>query len=508
MQWLNKIVDEAMAKKPDGEILIESGISPSGSYHMGYLREIITCDAIVTVLNKQGRPARHIHFVDDQDGFRKVPKNLPPEYEKYLGKPLCDMPAPDGSGDSYADYALKPFLRSVEALGVKMDVIRSHERYRQGFFVEAIELVLQHLDEVRAVLEEVSGRKLGAEWSPIQVNEEGYLKKRPFVGIDAASKTIRYLDKDGREQSTAYDKGQVKLDWRLDWPGRWWLLSVDIEPFGRDHATKGGSYDTGRTLMDRVFKARAPLPVPYEFINRAGESKKMSASAGNGIMMSEVVTVLPPEVIRYFVLRSSPDKTLYFDPVGGVMRLIDEFAELSAKPDKTAEEAQLMELCTAGLSVTVSSVPFSHLVASYQAALKDTDKTLDIINRTEHGPAAKVQKELVEKELSFIEQWLNSWSPDEVKFALADSPPDGLPEAEQAFLKTLADKIEAAPAEADGEWFHKAIYELRDTSGLEPKQMFGALYRTLIGKDRGPRAGWFLSILPRDWLVKRLRLEQ
>ena len=25
--------------------------------------------------------------------------------------------------------------------------------------------------------------------------------------------------------------------------------------------------------------------------------------------------------------------------------------------------------------------------------------------------------------------------------------------------------------------------------------------------DRGPRAGWFLSILPRDWLLHRLRLE-
>jgi len=37
--------------------------------------------------------------------------------------------------------------------------------------------------------------------------------------------------------------------------------------------------------------------------------------------------------------------------------------------------------------------------------------------------------------------------------------------------------------------------------------MFEALYRALIGKTSGPRAGWFLSMLPREWLVTRLRLQ-
>jgi lysyl-tRNA synthetase class I len=37
--------------------------------------------------------------------------------------------------------------------------------------------------------------------------------------------------------------------------------------------------------------------------------------------------------------------------------------------------------------------------------------------------------------------------------------------------------------------------------------MFTTLYRALIGQTSGPRAGWFLSILPREWLVKRLSLK-
>lgn len=509
MQWLNKIVEQIIAARPEGEIIIESGISPSGSYHMGYLREILTCDVILLELQARARKARHIHFVDDQDGFRKVPAGLPEQYEKYLGRPLCDMPAPDGSDKSYADYSLEPFLASVKALGVQMEPVRSHEKYQAGFFTGAIELILGNLDDVKRVLEQVSGRKLGEEWSPIQVNEDGYLKKRPFVAIDKQSKTIKYLDKDEKEQMVAYDGGLVKLDWRLDWPARWWLMKVDVEPFGRDHATKGGSYDTGKELMKTIFKAPAPLPVPYEFINRAGDSVKMSASKGNGIDFSEVVQVLPPEVVRYFVFRSAPDKTLFFDPTEGVVRLIDEYAELLAKPAKTPEEKKLVELSSHGLKRIVSGVPFSHLVASYQAALKDPAKTIEIIERTEHAQVASEQKEIIAAELKFIDQWLERWAPDDVKFALSQSVnADDFSPKNKEFLSGLADKIAAATADADGEWFHKAIYEFKDQLGLPPKDLFGILYKVLIGKPSGPRAGWFLSILPRDWLIKRLRLEQ
>jgi len=513
MQWLNKIIDEAIKRQPEGEIIVESGISPSGTYHMGYLREIITCDAIVKGLKLRDRTARHIHFVDDLDGFRKVPSGLPAGYEQYLGIPLCDMPAPDGSNQSYADYALKSFLASVAKLGVKMDVMRSHEKYRQGFFVPAIEKSLDSIDKVKQVLEEVSGRKLDDQWSPIQVNEEGYLKKRPFVGIDTTKKTIDYLDKNGVPQTISYAKGDVKLDWRLDWPARWWLMGVNVEPFGRDHATKGGSYDTGSVLMKAVFGTEAPQAVPYNFINRAGETKKMSASKGNGIEISEVVSVLPPEVIRYFVLRAAPDKPLFFDPQGGVVRLIDEFAELLAKENKSDNDQQLTALCTDGLDhITVSNVPFSHLVASYQAALKDPTKTMDIIERTEHAKTVKEQASIIEHELKFIDQWLAKWAPEDVKFELLQKTDRSqFSVAQKQFLAQLADKIEKAldpPAGgADGEWFHAAIYGLKDTSSLEPKEMFSTLYQVLIGKESGPRAGWFLSILQRDWLINRLRLE-
>src|SRR4051812_24398433 len=105
MQWLSKIADEIGHRNPSGDILIESGGSPSGTYHLGHMRELVICDAILLELRRRGREARHIYFVDDLDVFRKVPSNVPSEWEKYLGMPICDVPSPGGEEErSYADH--------------------------------------------------------------------------------------------------------------------------------------------------------------------------------------------------------------------------------------------------------------------------------------------------------------------------------------------------------------------------------------------------------------------
>ncbi|MDO8592127.1 MAG: lysine--tRNA ligase [bacterium] len=505
MQWLNKIVDEVIAKYPKGEIIVSSGVSPSGKYHVGTLREVLTADAVLIELKRRGRKAHHLHFVDDHDRFRKVPSGVPVEFEKYIGRPLCDMPSPDPKYKSYADYYWSDFKDNIKKLGLEVEVVITSEKYRDGTFVEAIEIALSKIDEIKKILDEVSGRKLEDAWSPIQVIEDGYLKKRFFVSLDSSSKEIVYKDSEGKKSSISYAGGLVKLDWRLDWPARWWIFKVNAEPFGRDHATKGGSYDTGKELVVKVFGGKAPVPVPYNFINRAGETKKMSKSAGDTITITELLQVLPPEIVRFFVLRYGPEKQLFFDQTDGVVRLIDEYAELLSKKD----DEQLIEIVSSTLAQnTISNVPFSHLVASYQAALKHPVKTVDIIARTEHAEVAGSQKEIIERELAYIDQWLEKWAPDDVKFDLVDKvDASKFNDVEKKFLGYLADKIEQAPKSADGEWFHKAIYELKESGDLTPEQVFSPIYESLIGKSNGPRAGWFLSILPREWLIKRLNLE-
>ncbi len=508
MQWLNNIVDEILAKHPEGEILIESGGSPSGTYHLGHMRELITCDAILLELRHRGRSARHIYFVDDLDVFRKVPSNVPQEWEAYLGLPLCDVPSPDGNDLSYADYFLNGLIESCRVLDIEVEFVRSHPKYRAGWFVPAIELCLENLTQIRSTLERISNRQLDESWSPIQVLEDGRLKNRKFLKLNKQDKTVDYVTPDGENRSVHYDKGEVKLDWRLDWPARWWMLNVSVEPFGREHASAGGSFDTGLQLMQDVFKADAPVPVPYDSIHMVGDTKKMSASKGTAISAMEGAQIMPPEVIRYFVLRSPLNRPINFDPVDGLMRLMDEFAELTARSDRSNNEERLLQVSIKENKSVVSKVPFSHLVASYQASLKDVEKTLEVIKRTEHSQIASDEADIIKSELRFIDSWLEKRAPEDVKFSLIDkSQLADFSEPQKEYMSQLAALIEKAPEDADGVWFHSAIYEFKDKVSLEPKQLFTTLYQVTIGKEAGPRAGWFLSILPRTWLVARLKLE-
>lgn len=510
MQWLNTIVEKLIADYPDEEIVVSSGVSPSGTYHLGTLREVMTAEIITVELLRRGYHARHLHIVDDLDVFRKVPVNVDESWSQYLGMPLCDVPAPDGSDRSYADYFLADLIDAAGKLNLVMEVVRSHERYRSGANVPAIEVTLEHIDQIKQILEEVSGRKLDPQWTPIQIVEHSRIKNRQFESINTEEKSLSYIAADGSEAQAHYDKGEVALSWRVDWPARWWMLGVKAEPFGRDHATKGGSYDTGVRIVREVFGAEPPLPVPYHFINRVGETKKMSKSAGNVITAAQLLTILPPEIVKFFLFRSAPDKQLFFGEGETLLRLFDDFAALLEQPDKEPWEQQLVELCLDRVNHrTVSNVPFSHLVASYQAALRDVDLTLEIIGRSEHAEAATSQRDIITRELALIDTWLDAWAPDELKFSLREhTDTSEFTEAEQRYFVALAEAIESAPADADGAWFHQTIYGFKDQVGFPPKELFGSIYRLIIGKTSGPRAGWFLSILPRDWLLDRLRFKR
>ena len=62
-----------------------AGVSPSGLIHGGHLREVLTVDFVVKSLDFMGNDTRFIYSWDDYDRFRKVPANVPDEWEKYIG---------------------------------------------------------------------------------------------------------------------------------------------------------------------------------------------------------------------------------------------------------------------------------------------------------------------------------------------------------------------------------------------------------------------------------------
>lgn len=500
--WLDKTVAEIITQIPEGPITVASGVSPSGLYHIGHFREVLTADALAWGLRQAGRQAKHLHFVDNFDPLRKRYSFLPESFEQYVGWPICLVPDPHDCHANYAKHFFAEFEATAKSMGVDMEVVFSYEdQYQNGKMVPMIEAVLEKADRVRKIFADVAGRELPADWTAVQVPDD----KKVFINAslkswDKAKQTIAGID---------YTKGEVKLNWRLDWPARWALWNVGVEPYGKEHATKGGSYDTGAQFISEVFGKEPPFPLPYDTINLKGDNKKMSSSLGNVITPKQALDMMPAEVIRYFVLRSKPSRVVYFDTGLGLYNLIEEYSKIEehVQAGQEHEFAEAYKLAVAGAKVrTISSVPFSHMVSVYQAALGDFDQIIEILERTGYEAAVKNEKDILKREAAYVKNWLDKYAPEEVKFEVQKSlPAVSLTDPQKKFLQMMAVKI-GQERDLSGQGMHDLIYEHAEVAG-KPSEAFQAIYRVILGKDSGPKAGWFLASLDRDFLIKRLQLE-
>ncbi len=504
--WLDNVISAVIEKVGDEqEVVVSSGITPSGPYHVGHSREILTADALYRGLAARGTKVRHLHFVDAYDALRKRYPYLPESYEQEAGKPVYLVPAPDGRHSSYAEQYFSSYKQAAGMLGIKMEVLWTHEEYMAGRYADIIVETLQKRDQVAAILERISSRAVEDGWQPVQVLDEtnNSLRTAKFLSFDPDARTLQYRAQDGSERTADMRAGQVKLDWRCDWPARWKLFNVTVEGFGREHATKGGSYDTGKAIVEEVYGGVAPIPVPYDTINLKGDTKKMSSSLGNLVTIQDALTIIPPEILRFFVFKSLPQKQIFFDPGMGMYTLIDEVAKI-----EEAEQAGLSHDFSQAWDIAklkpdqaaLAQVPFSHLVTVYQTAGGDLGRILELLRRTGHGYAADNQVDALKRELGYVERWLKDYAPEQVKFGLRSAAKlsRDTSKAEAEYLGLLIEKLQGMGEELEADMVHTAIYDASQQSDLAPKEAFGLLYEILFDQKTGPRLGYFLAALGRN----------
>jgi lysyl-tRNA synthetase class 1 len=51
---------------------------------------------------------------------------------------------------------------------------------------------------------------------------------------------------------------------------------------------------------------------------------------------------------------------------------------------------------------------------------------------------------------------------------------------------------------------HDSFYELQEASKTPAKEYFRIMYSVILGKENGPRLGFFLSSMERDFITERL----
>jgi lysyl-tRNA synthetase class 1 len=133
---------------------------------------------------------------------------------------------------------------------------------------------------------------------------------------------------------------------------------------------------------------------------------------------------------------------------------------------------------------------------------------------TEHEVAVMKGSPLTDADLAevtlrsdYAKRWLTTSAPEEFRFVLQTTLPEvarTISDEQKKALATAAPTLDAVTP-WNGETIHAALHGLKEASGLSPKDFFTPFYRALLGKDSGPKLGWFLSTLDRKFVVDRLR---
>ena len=516
MHWADVEAEKLMELETQNRIA--TGITPSGHIHVGNMREIITGDAAYRAIRERGGEATLFFIADTFDPLRKVYPFLDDSYARYINQPISEIPCPCGEHASYADHFLEPFMRSVKDLGIDPVVKYVPRMYKEGEYYQCIKRIIEEKEKVREILERVSARQLSRDWFPYTPKCSACNTFANTHVKDHSDPYVAYTCTCGNEGKADTRTDEGKLPWRLEWPARWTFLGITCEPFGKDHASAGGSFASGKEIIEKVLGARAPHPIVYEWIQLKGKGA-MSSSTGVVVSGVDMLKMTPPEVLRFLVMRVDPPKHIDFDPGLGLLNLVDEYdryEELffgTRSEEKDPEEKkriyQLSSVSPGELDETVSwrQVPYRHLVSLVQidptmeevmARLKRTEGIVDMSDRERHN---------LENRLKCARFWLDNFAPEVVRFSVKEQfEPEmirGYGKAEEEITEELLKELSIVEWKAEN--IHQAFYDVKERLGISPKRVFTPVYRLLLGQNRGPRLGYFLSSFTRDLVIHRLR---
>jgi len=500
MHWAD-FAAETLSKRGNKHI-IASGITPSGEFHIGHLREILTGDMVARACRDAGLDAESVFIVDSADPLRKVYPFLSDEYEKYIGCPLAKIPAPDENGDpgndgrSYAEHFLEPFLKALEQIDVKPRIIDNYTSYQNGEFAEKSRIACEKASEIREIIERVSGRELAEDWFPF--NPYGHNGSLDGVTVTGFEWPYVHWVQDGVPGKSDLNKAEGKLPWRVDWPAKWGWVGVTCEPFGKDHGAAGGSYATGKEISE-LFGDIPPNPLVYEWISLKGQGA-MSSSTGNTIGPLEALDLVPPEILRYLIASTKPKKAITFDAGMSLVELADEYERLLARDidselaDENLSRRQKVAVEDAEGALRMSaigdskqsSVSFRHL-----AMLSQVKNDEEIINT--YG--SNISDRLIR-----MKNWINGpHFPEELRINILQEPMGGL---DSKITKMLNEKISSCDwnTKSIGEAISKAFKE----GEINAKEGYRNLYKAILGVEKGPRLAPILAELDKEHVLKLL----
>lgn len=526
MFWADKIADEVIRRYGDrikaGEpIVVRDEKTASGRVHVGSLRSASLHAIVAEVLRSRGVPVRFLFEINDMDPLDGIPGYLDEAvYQKHMGQPLFSIQSPEPGYENFAELYGQEYVRVLQKIGFNAEVYRASELYRSSQMNDVIKQALDHRQDIRRIDAEISKNNRPEDWYPLNVICEacGNLSATKVTDWDGetvayrcSSDTIDWAEGCGHEGRISPFNGNAKFPWKVDWAAKFAVVGggVNFEGGGKDHYTKGGARQVSEAICREVFKHEPPYGVFNEFFLVGG--KKMSSSKGNAATAIEMVEILPPHLLRLLLLKSPINRQIDFDPNGDAIPvLFDTYDRLAEKCWGGVEDDDTQLFRFAHLSEDRGQLKerflprFSQIAFLVQMPHMNIDEEV-----TKLKGSALTEADLAELALRthYAKRWLEEYADEKFIFELqTEFPPvaKSLTNEQKLSLELLATKIENNPGATDNV-LHELIHETKEESGLSPQEFFKAIYMVFLGKESGPKVGWFLSSLDRTFVIERLR---
>ena len=528
MFWADKIADEVVARYKERidkcePIIVRDEKTASGRVHVGSLRSASLHAIVADVLRSRGIKTTFYFEINDFDPMDGIPGYLDEaEYQKYMGVQLCNIPSPEPGYENFAELYGQEYVHVLEQVGFGAEVYRASELYKSGKMNEVIRLALERRDAIREIYKRVSKSERPEDWYPLNVVCEKCEKVSTTritdfdgetVGYTCASDVVAWADGCGHEGRVSPFDGNAKFPWKVEWAAKFKVMGVHFEGGGKDHYSKGGAREVAEAIAREVFDYDPPYGVFNEFFLVGGQ--KMSSSKGNAATAAELADLLPAHILRLLLIRTPINRQINFDPEGDAIPvLFDTYDRLAEKYWSGVEDDDTQVFKFAHVSSEKrDTLPQRYLPRFSQIAFLVQMPHMDIYEEVEKMKGEKLtdlDREEVEMRSEYTKRWLKSYADEKFIFALQDSVPEqvtSLTMEQKDALALFADKLESS-ATYNGLSIHSLTHDIKEELGLTPKEFFSAIYTVFLGKDHGPKVGWFLSMLEKDFVVGRLRLKK
>lgn len=503
MFWVDQVAQEIKKRNLSLE-WVDDMKTPSGKVHVGALRGVVVHDLAYKALEDLGAKSKYTYVFDNHDPMDGLPVYLSKEkFEKYMGMPLYKIPSPEEGFENYADYYAKDFIKVFNSIGCYPEILWATELYKSGKMNDDIRLCLNKAQEIREIYEKMYKRPLPKDWFPFQIycTSCGKVSTTRVTAWDGENvhftcdpDRLDWTKGCGYEgKATPFSKeGFVagKLPWKIEWAVKWKVIGITVEGAGKDHMSAGGSHDLASQICEKIIDYPVPFPLPYEFFLVGG--KKMSSSKGLGSSAADMLEILPPELLRFLMVRTKLNQAINFDPSGNTIPdLFDDYQEAAnAYQEKSDEDlARIFELSQIDRS--------NPKIPPLGARFTNLTSWVQMPNAVE-----KIKEYGMDEWVPYARIWVERFAPDSARFSLVEKVPakaNNFSENQKKFLNRISIEIDK---DWDAEDFQKEIYNWAKELGLSSRDAFSAIYIPLLDKDYGPKAAW-LILFNKDFVQNR-----